>query len=459
MKPLRSLILLVLALALALSCLSLLSFANDVKNSEEYSFDIYGHWDSIKADGEHITQDGGAVQYIISTGGNVSVHATTLTVRGWIASNYGIVQFGYVIDDGEPVLSDSFTVEAEQPVYDAAAEAGMDYAARYEITFETAGLPAEFRVRYVVKIDNGDVVEISAPNLDGVEFYYSDPDAVQTEEPTATPEGGTSAAENKSISELRFNSYEKVEDFFMYSTNNVHVGMIDYDEEKNACIISVMGGPDPNVVMPFGQIALDSDVPYFEGISADTCKAAVIIASFDYGNVFNSDTQVEGTFYYQSDGGSTYSENKNLHYKYENTDGLQYVVLNFERARTWSGDIQDCRFDMFCDTDNDTDYYLYYFGFFASVSDANEFIELYKQKGDEALKAEPETPTPVPATDTPEPAPTDAPATEAPVEPTEAPATEKPSGKKGCGNMIGGSAFAIVAVLSAACVFAKKKNQ
>ena len=60
---------------------------------------------------------------------------------------------------------------------------------------------------------------------------------------------------------------------------------------------------------------------------------------------------------------------------------------------------------------------------------------------------------------TPEPEPTEAPATEAPVEPTEAPATEKPSGKKGCGNMIGGSAFAIVAVLSAVCVFAKKKNQ
>ena len=110
--------------------------------------------------------------------------------------------------------------------------------------------------------------------------------------------------------------------------------------------------------------------------------------------------------------------------------------------------------------DNDIEYNLYYFGFFASVADAEEFVALYKEKGDDAMKKEPETPTPAPATATPEPLATDVPATEAPKtdNPTEAPATEKPAEKKGCGSVIGGTVFAFASMLTAAFVLAKRKK-
>ncbi len=452
------------ALAIAASMLAVLSFAAEIKTPEEYALDIYGHWDSLFVDGEDIAA-GGAIKWIIDHDGNVEVHASRFMVRGWLASSYKIEQFGYVINDAEPVFSDTYTAEAEQAVYDAAAQYELDYATRYEISFDTAGLPSEFLVKFVVKLDNGEIVELPSPNIDGVEFYYSDPEA-QHDEPTATPEGQSeeptpaSALENKSIDEIRFNSYEKVEDFFMYSPNNAHVGAIEYDEEKNCCVMSIMAGEDPNVVLPFGQLLLDTDVDYFSNISADTCKAAVFIASLDYDNVLNSDQKVEGTFYYQSEGGSTYSESKNLHYNYEETDAIQCIILNFERARTWKGEIQDCRFDMVWGCDNDIEYNLYYFGFFASVADAEEFVALYKEKGDDAMKKEPETPTPAPATATPEPLATDVPATEAPKtdNPTEAPATEKPAEKKGCGSVIGGTVFAFASMLTAAFVLAKRKK-
>ncbi len=465
MNILKKLFAFTVALAIAASMLAVLSFAAEIKTPEEYSLDLYGHWDSLMIDGEDIT-DGGAIKWIIDHNGSVEVHASHFMARGWVASSYKIEQFGYVINDGEPVLSDKFITEAEQPVHDAAKERELDYATRYEISFDTAGLPGEFLVKFVVKLENGDIVELPSPNIDGVEFFYSDPEAKHVE-PTATPEGQgeeatpASSLENKSIDEIRFNSYEKVDDFFMYSTNNAHIGAIEYDEEKNCCVISVMAGEDPNVVLPFGQLLLDTDVEYFSNISADTCKAAVFIASFDYGSVLNSDQKVEGTFYYQSDGGSTYSESRNLHYNYEETDAIQCIILNFERARTWKGDIQDCRFDMVWACDNDIDYNLYYFGFFASVADAEEFVALYKEKGDDAMKKEPETPTPAPATATPEPAATDVPATEAPKTdaPTEAPATEKPAEKKGCGSLIGGgSVFAFTSMLTAALVLAKRKK-
>ncbi len=88
---------------------------------------------------------------------NVSNYETeSIKVRGWVgffAEDIG--QFGYQIDGGEPVMSDAFTLDTEQPVLDAAMSAGARSASRYKVTVPIRDLSGEHTITILAKDAQG----------------------------------------------------------------------------------------------------------------------------------------------------------------------------------------------------------------------------------------------------------------------------------------------------------------
>ena len=86
-----------------------------------------------------------------------SIH--TLVDWGWIAYRGDTLQFGYLVNDTE-VFDDSFTVEAEQPVLDAAANLGAPHASRFKGELDTSLFKlGENTVKFCVRL-NGELTEV-----------------------------------------------------------------------------------------------------------------------------------------------------------------------------------------------------------------------------------------------------------------------------------------------------------
>jgi len=262
---------------------------------------------------------------------------------------------------------------------------------------------------------------------------------------------------------VRFNDMDVVDEFFMYSGNNSHVADIGFDEEKNCAVISCMGGPDPNVLLPFLEVARDDTLDFFDGdISTSDYKSLLIIGRFDYDTIMEDDKDVGGTFYFATDEYAGFNEGKNLQYYYEKGDGLQYVILDFANHKQWKGSVADCRFDFFMTTDNDCEYELYLLAFFQDAAKAEEFVAAYKENGDSILPTPEPTPEPTAtpeATEAPDVSePPEEEATAVPEETAAPEATDKPSGsKKGCGGFIAAAPVCAVMIASA-FVLRKKKD-
>ncbi len=75
----------------------------------------------------------------------------TLDFWGWVAINGKVGQFGYQIGSGPIVYDDSFTVEAEGPVKDAAAGTGADNASRMLIKIDISKISGEQTVKTYYK--------------------------------------------------------------------------------------------------------------------------------------------------------------------------------------------------------------------------------------------------------------------------------------------------------------------
>ncbi len=85
--------------------------------------------------------------------------ANTLKYWGWVGVKGELGQFGYQIDDQEPVYKAEFTVAAEQPVIDAAAGAGAENASRMAIYIDVSMLEGEgHTVKALYKTTDGKVV-------------------------------------------------------------------------------------------------------------------------------------------------------------------------------------------------------------------------------------------------------------------------------------------------------------
>jgi len=452
----KKVIAILICLLLLAPMISVSAGASDIEIEDEYYGIMFARWDTMKVDGEVVGTDGQALQYLYSIGGLLETKANTITVRGWMFCDVEIEGFGYVINDGTPVMKSEFTVEAEQAVYDQAKKNNVDYATRYEITIDVSDLKGVNRIRYLVKLE-GMLYQMTVENSFTFTFEFHQEG---TEiEPTPTPDTSSESADPVFF---RFNDEELVEEFFMYATNNNHVSSLLYDEEKNCCLIKAFGGDDPNIVLPFYQISLDDMLGCSREISADVYKTIVIIGKFKYDSVFLDDKKVSGTFYYSTDEFQDWQEVRNEKYFYEKTDDIQFIKLCLAGKRYWKGQVYDCRFDFFEKADNDTEYELYAVCFFKDDAEAANWIETYKSNGDAAFPTPAPTPTPK-ATDNPS-------ETGKPEEPTETAsdegkATSKPSsedkqssGKSGCGGMVT-VLPAVPVILAAALIMTKKKTR
>ena len=106
---------------------------------------------------------------------------------GWVAVMGEVGQFGYTINDGEPVFDDAWTHATEQPVYDAAAGMGAETASRMRIMIPTAGMEGTNTVHVLYKNANGDVVILSTFTV-RIARTITDPDHVHTPGAEATCE-------------------------------------------------------------------------------------------------------------------------------------------------------------------------------------------------------------------------------------------------------------------------------
>lgn len=433
------------------------SAAGEVMSGTEYPGVMTGHWDAMTANGEEVGGGVQIMQYATMNSFTIEVAAEILEFRGWAMCDSEVKAFGYQINGEEPVFSEEYFAPTEQPVYDAGAAVGADYGGRFIIPMDVAMLKGRNSISILADTDEGiySIHLVTGFDLE-IDFVQAGTEA----EPTPTPEV---PAEKKEPILIRFNTLEAVDDFFLYSTVNSHVTMIDFDEEKLCAFFETTGGPDPNVAFLFAQIAEDEDMS-LGTISANDYKALAFIGRFDYDTICNDpEKEIIGTFYFTTDTSTELNEAKNVLYTYEKTDDLQYVVLDFAGNRFWKGELGDCRFDFFATTDNDCVYELYFVGLFADADEANEFFASYKEIGD-AIFPTPE-PTEAP-TETPDVQPTEG-SVEEPTaeEPTVEAETEEPTSqsssekeeKKGCGGFVAAIPAGAL-MLAAAVVLAKKKR-
>ena len=109
----------------------------------------------------------------------------TISTYGWYASiQDGITldQFGYMIDDNEPVFSADFTTATGQDVLDLGGT-------RYLVNIDVTGLNdgQEHVLTTVCRLSNGDIVKFNRPNREAVLRYVA-PGAAETQPVTTEPE-------------------------------------------------------------------------------------------------------------------------------------------------------------------------------------------------------------------------------------------------------------------------------
>ena len=124
-------------------------------------------WDRVDLDGVSADIYGDNWDRVVNGPGQ------ELMVLGWAASSQEIVAFGYVIDDGEPVLSGSFKRELEESLLKMAASSGCDYANGYYIYVPVGSLEGSHKLTIVCQVADGTVFKLTASGGNDVEFYYS----------------------------------------------------------------------------------------------------------------------------------------------------------------------------------------------------------------------------------------------------------------------------------------------
>ncbi len=86
--------------------------------------------------------------------------ATALYYWGWVGVKGEIGQFGYQIDNGEPVFDTAFAVEADANVEAAASNSGADKASRMGISIDVSALSGKHTVYVLYKSAVGNVVKL-----------------------------------------------------------------------------------------------------------------------------------------------------------------------------------------------------------------------------------------------------------------------------------------------------------
>lgn len=418
---------------------------------DEYSGQIWGGWDSIRFDDVIQGEDGLGAQYVKDRDYDIVGIADKLQIRGWLAFTDPVVSYGYIVDDKEIVLDEAFFVETEQPVYDAAASIGLDYAYRFYIEIDVSSWTGTHNIKYCAKLEDGTIVTLINNALIPLEFDFTrtTEGATPTPEPTKAP---LNEGDDVPGVWIMFDNDYAIETLQDYIGSSNHILSIDLNEELKCAEIYVQGADDPNIYVPLTMLANDD-------ISADEYKAIAFCYQFDPSEAFGEiGNDMAGGLYWQTEDHMGFGEDKKQSYKSQNTSDIQVTVVSMEKPKKWTGLAQDFRYDFLDTCNNDFTFNLYYIAFFKTAAGAEAFAQKYAEVGNEAFPA-----TPVP-TEVPTKAPTEAPTTAPEV--TEAPATEAPksddAAKKDGGSNIGliiGIVAAVVVAAAAAVIIIKKKKK
>ena len=171
------------------------------------------------------------------------------------------------------------------------------------------------------------------------------------------------------------------------------------DSASNAYKLTIQAGADPFIEMAFGEM---TGSKYIAPVPCAAYKVMQIALKTDV-----SATSGTGTLYFQTDVFSGYGETKNVHYKYAQEDGIQFLNVDFSDQKLWEGNVANCRFDMFENVTKDTQMDIYYVAFFTDMAAAADFSAKYlewTEKGGEFPAAFPVKPSAAPTAE-----PTDAP--------------------------------------------------
>ncbi len=106
----------------------------------------------------------------------VDTQVNSLAYWGWVGLTSDVGTFGYQIDDGEEIYADSYTVEAEQSVQDAAAGTGASTASRMLIDIDVSELIGEHNVKVLYKDSFGAAVLLKEFTVNRVEAAVTETD-------------------------------------------------------------------------------------------------------------------------------------------------------------------------------------------------------------------------------------------------------------------------------------------
>ena len=453
----KKLLALVLVIAMAISVMPLVVFADggELKSMSEYDGNNKCLIDAVlKNDGEFMSENGNGFAWLNEREFTITEELQVLSISGWAAFDQEIKAYGYRLDGGEVVFIDEAFHVADDAVQAAAESMGCEYAARYHINVDVSGLKGKHVIDYVTKVADGGVYILNVSGIDVTVTYagVEDPDATPTPEPTA----GSETEEITCLPGIffTFDEEDKYEDFFIAGKEVEDIG---WDPEKKCELLVVTNSTDPYITLNAPLAAFDV---FDEDIDCGKYKVVSVGVKLD------SNHGTGGQFYYTTDENGELGETQVATINYKNTTDFQAVTANFTKAKKWSGMLTILRYDVFGSLEADeSTVEVYYVAFFETKADADEFGKLFAERGYDIFP-EVATPTPKP-TNTPTPTPTATPEgyvepgaeeTEVPTETAEAGNEQKEENKKsGCGSVLGGG-IALVAAAGAVLVIKRKKH-
>lgn len=143
---------------------SVVRAAADYTTWDEYGYGVRSQVDSIKGDGNSVTEGLTPGDYLSSNKFTVYGKYTTLEFEGWAGYDQIITKVGYTINDGENVLDG--TAEGVDPESHAALYGG-DNVKYYHIDVPVSGVTARTKITLLAELEDETVV-----TLNRYDVYY-----------------------------------------------------------------------------------------------------------------------------------------------------------------------------------------------------------------------------------------------------------------------------------------------
>ncbi len=115
-------------------------------------------YDAFSVDGQMKINDGKADKWLDERENKIDAK-NQIAFLGWAGFGEAIESYGYIIDDGEPIWNAGFTTYTEEAVLNF----GGQYAKRFNIRVELSGLSGTHTVTFLVKLQDGTMVQMHKP--------------------------------------------------------------------------------------------------------------------------------------------------------------------------------------------------------------------------------------------------------------------------------------------------------